>query len=246
MNQTIQGVLFDLGETLMYSLHPWPPVFERAGQELADSLCASNVIVDCATFHRDFHQRLEEYYAERDRNLFETSTITVLRKLLAEKGFHHVPKKILRQALDRFYAVTQQNWTLEEDARATLELLHTGGLRLGLVSNAGDDQDVFQLVKKFGLGPYFDFVITSAACGYRKPHPRIFECALENWGYLPDEIAMVGDRLEADVRGAQPLGIYTIWITRRAKLPATQQISPDLTVKALSEIPPLVLDLPQP
>ncbi len=102
---------------------------------------------------------------------------------------------------------------------------------------------MLQLTEKFGIVPYFDFIITSASCGYRKPHPHIFELALTNWGYMPDEIAMVGDRLDADVRGAQPLGIYTIWITRRAKKTVNSPIKPDASVNALSEIPSLLLDL---
>jgi len=244
MTQIIQAVLFDLGETLMHSLHPWPPVFERAGRKLSDALCESNVNVDCGTFHIDFRARLDEYYEEREHNLFETSTMVVLRELLAERGHHNIPDSILRNALDRFYAVTQQNWMLEEDAIATLTALQQSSLHLGLVSNAGDNQDVLQLTEKFGIVPFFDFIITSAACGYRKPHPHIFEVALTNWGYMPDEIAMVGDRLDADVRGAQPLGIYTIWITRRAKKPAPLLIRPDASVETLSEIPPLLLDLP--
>jgi putative hydrolase of the HAD superfamily len=104
---------------------------------------------------------------------------------------------------------------------------------------------VLQLTERFGIVPYFDFIITSAACGYRKPHPHIFELALTNWGYMPDEIAMVGDRLDADVRGAQPLGIFTIWITRRAKRIAELPFKPDATVEALREIPPLLLDSPR-
>jgi len=230
----------------MYPLAPWPPVFERAGRELVHALCTNNVNVDSDTFHIEFRQRLDEYYVERDRNLFETSTLLVLKELLAEKGHYNVSKTILRIALDRFYAVTQQNWALEDDAVPTLEILWKNGIHLGLVSNAGDTRDVIQLTEKFGIEQYFDFVITSAACGYRKPHPRIFELALEDWGYMPDEIAMVGDRLEADVRGAQPLGIYTIWITRRAKKPDFSSIKPDQSVSALSEIPPLLLNLQKP
>ena len=246
MNQTIQAVLFDLGETLMYSLNPWPPVYDRAGRELSNALCESNVGVDCDTFHIDFHQRLDEYYAEREHNLFETSTTRVLQELLAEKGHRNISENILRNALDHFYAVTQQNWALEEDAAPTLRILQEGGFHLGLVSNAGDTRDVFQLIEKFGIEKYFDFIITSAACGYRKPHPRIFELALERWGYMPDEIVMVGDRLDADVRGAQPLGIYTIWINRRAKKLDPSPVSPDYSVKTLGEIPPLLFSLTKP
>lgn len=244
MSQIIQAVLFDLGETLMYSVNPWPPIFELAGRKLSDALCESDINVDCSTFHIDFRARLDEYYEEREHNLFETSTMVVLRELLAEQGHYDVSDSVLRNALDHFYAVTQQNWMLEADTIATLTALQQGGLHLGLVSNAGDDKDVLQLTEKFGIVPYFDFIITSAACGFRKPHPHIFELALTNWGYMPDEIAMVGDRLDADVRGAQPLGIFTIWITRRAKKPAQLPVRPDALVEALSEIPPLLLDFP--
>ncbi len=87
---------------------------------------------------------------------------------------------------------------------------------MGLISNAGDDQDVQQLARRFGIAKYFDFILTSAACSYRKPHRRIFEIALSNWYFLPSEAVMVGDNLDADVRGAQSVGLFTVWISRRA------------------------------
>ncbi len=243
MNRIIQAVLFDLGDTLMYSPDPWPPVFERAGHKLSYLLCSNGVPINYETFHFDFLARLDKYYTDRDRNLIETTTMTVLQELLAEKGHHNIPKTLLRAALDEFYAITQQNWTLELDSIPTLISLQNSGFHLGLVSNAGDEKDVKQQIDKFGIRGYFDFVITSAACGYRKPHPHIFGLALEQWGYLPDEIAMVGDRLDADIGGAHPLGIYSIWIKRRAKNLSSDLAKPDAIVENLSEIPPLLINL---
>jgi len=142
--------------------------------------------------------------------------------------------------LDRLFAVTQANWALESDARSTLKILQSSGYRLGLVSNAGDNQDVFQLVERFKIEPYFDFILTSAACSYRKPHPRIFELALVHWHIPASETAMVGDTLEADVLGAQKAGLYSIWITRRANLKSEDvlRIQPDLSLPTLAGIPP--------
>ena len=116
------------------------------------------------------------------------------------------------------------------------------GYRLGLVSNAGDDHDVQQLAKRFGISPFFDFILTSAACSYRKPHPRIFEMALSNWYFLPTEAVMVGDDLEADIRGAKNAGLYGIWINRRAgdTTDDQPQIQPDATLTSLSELPALL------
>jgi len=245
MSRIIQAVLFDLGDTLMYSPDPWPPIFERAGRCLSNSLCANGLQIDCEHFHIEFLQRLEKYYTDRDRNLVETTTVAVLQELLFIKGQRNLNEILLRTALDEFYAVTQKNWLLEADATAALASLKQAGVHLGLVSNAGDERDVLKQVEIFGIGPYFDFVLTSAGCGYRKPHPHIFGLALSKWGYMPDEIAMVGDRLDADIGGARPLGIYTIWIKRRSKSLVPIQIQPDAIVESLAEIPKLILNLPQ-
>jgi len=44
-----------------------------------------------------------------------------------------------------------------------------------------------------------------------KPHPRIFQHALAVMGLSPQEAAMVGDSLRADVAGAKALGMTAIW-----------------------------------
>lgn len=246
MPRLLQAVLFDFGDTLMYSANAWPPVFERAGQALARSLCLNGLPLNCETFGAEFRQKLEEYYVDRDRHLFELSTTAVLEQLLAEKGCQNVTEQTLRAALDDFYAITQQNWLLETDAAPTLAALQSAGYRMGLVSNAGDNRDVFQLVEKFGIEPYFDFVLTSAACSYRKPHPRIFELALAHWGYMPDQAAMVGDRLDADVGGSKMLGMFAIWIKRRARAHPPGPTAPDAIVESLEAIPPLLSSLFKP
>lgn len=243
MPRLLQAVLFDLGDTLMFSPNPWPPVLEQAGRAMAATLCAQGLKVDREHFHVEFRQRLDEYYAERERSLQEVSTIVVLRQLVAEKGYPAAPEALIRAALDDYYAVTQQNWFLEADAIKALTALQAAGFRLGLVSNAGDNRDVFQLVNKFGIDDFFDFVLTSAACTYRKPHPHIFELALAHWGFEPDQAAMVGDRLDADVAGSKMLGMFAIWNKRRAKGQTPGPIAPDAVVETLSVIPPLLIDL---
>ena len=105
---------------------------------------------------------------------------------------------------------------------------------------------MFQLVEKFDIEQYFDFVLTSAACSYRKPHPRIFELALAHWGYMPDQAGMVGDRLDADVGGSKMLGMFAIWIKRRARSQVPGPTPPDVAVESLDAIPPLLASLFKP
>jgi putative hydrolase of the HAD superfamily len=236
--RSIQAIIFDLGNTLMYAPNPWPPIVIQADRALADTLCAHGVEIDCDNFHTEFRQRLQTYYDQRDQDLYETSYLFVLRELLAEKGHPNLPEPVLRGALDALFTVTQANWLVEEDTHPTLAALEQAGYRLGIISNAGDNKDVFQLVDKFGIEGFFDFILTSAACGYRKPHPRIFELALAHWQLRPADIAMVGDTIEADIRGAQRFGMTSIWITRRCA-PGTEKPvpAPDAVIPSLAELP---------
>jgi HAD superfamily hydrolase (TIGR01662 family) len=239
MPRFIRAILFDLGGTLMYARDPWPPIEAHADLTFAQSLLNQGVNIDPPAFVKEFRARLNEYYIERDENLFETSYLFVARELLQEKGYGNLSEAVLRSALDRLFAITQANWTLEPDAWSTLQILESSGYRLGIISNAGDNKDVFQLVESFRIEPFFDFILTSAACSYRKPHPRIFELALAHWQIPAAEAAMVGDTLEADILGAQKAGLYSIWITRRANLKSDDvlRIQPDISLPTLADIP---------
>jgi len=235
----IRAILFDFGGTLMYGQRDWVPVIAKADDALTDFLCSQGMEVNPSTFPIQFRKRLDEYFKQREKDLLETTYTLVLRELLREKGYDDVPPETLRRALNALFAVTQENWVLEEDAIPTLRKLREMGYNLGIISNAGDDEDVQQLARKFGITEYFDFILTSAACSYRKPHPRIFELALSNWYCPPGEAVMVGDNLDADIRGAQNADIYGIWIKRRAnpQMEVEEQVQPDASLTSLSELP---------
>ena len=232
----IRHILFDLGGTLMHSRGDWSPVFERADQSLANKLREHDIELDTKVFRA----RLHEYYEQRDKDLQETTYHFVLRELLKDLGHAEAAEPVLRSALDAMYSITQTNWTLEDDALATIQKLKLNKYNLGIFSNAGDDKDVQELIESFGIRSYFDFVLTSAACYYRKPHPRAFEIALAQWSIPPEDAIMIGDSLEADIRGAKRLKMKTIWITRRAQFNADveQRTQPDFSLPSLNELLP--------
>ncbi len=235
----IRHILFDLGGTLMYARGDWKAVLEKADQALTNKLREYDIELSSRTFRTRLHQ----YYDQRDRDLQETTYHFVLRELLKEIGYFEVAESVLRSALDAMYSITQTNWKLEDDALAAIQKLNHQNYRLGIFSNAGDDKDVQELIENFGIHPYFDFVLTSAACYYRKPHPRAFEIALAQWNIEPEEAVMVGDSLQADIIGAKNLNMQTIWITRRAKYntderAAAERIQPDFSVPSLDQLLP--------
>jgi HAD superfamily hydrolase (TIGR01662 family) len=143
------------------------------------------------------------------------------------------------------YSITQQNWYLEADAIPTLKNLREQGYRLGMISNTSDDRNVQQLIDRWELRPYFDTILTSAGCGIRKPDKRIFQLALDYFGIPPEKTAMVGDLLEADILGANQLGMYSIWIQRRAELQEEGElkIQPQAVITTLDQLPELLAEV---
>ena len=240
----IKAVIFDLGNTLLYFDGDWPEVFARADQEMFESLTRDGLSLEKNSFASTFRQRLAAYHHQREIDYREHSTHWILRDTLASFGYTKVDEAILKHALIAMYSASQEFWIPEEDLLPMMIALKAGGYGIGLLSNAGDDQDVQRLVDKGRIRPYLDYVLTSAAGGIRKPDNRIFELAIGMFGHSPAEVAMVGDTVGADILGANQVGMYSIWITRRANTPANRAarktIIPDAEIETLAELPVLL------
>ncbi|MHA1616241.1 MAG: HAD family hydrolase [Candidatus Njordarchaeales archaeon] len=98
---------------------------------------------------------------------------------------------------------------LRKETPWVLRSLREMGLKLGIISNAPSPFPR-KILQRHGLLEYFDAVIISCEVGYRKPHPKIFELALEELGVKSEEAIFVGDVLEIDIHGAQKLGMITV------------------------------------
>jgi putative hydrolase of the HAD superfamily len=242
---SIKVILFDFGSTLIYSKDPWPPIYEQADQALAQVFRQAGVPLDVKAFSSEFETFLDCYYAERGASPIEKTTFSALQELLHQKGLQATPPSMIRSALDAMYSITQQNWYLENDAIPTLKSLQEHSYRLGMVSNTSDDDNVQKMLDRWKLRSFFEIIVTSAGVGIRKPDERIFRVALDHFGVPPEQVAMVGDSLEADILGANQLGLYSIWITRRVSLPeeGVLTIQPQAVIPTLDLLPGLLSDL---
>jgi FMN phosphatase YigB (HAD superfamily) len=72
-----------------------------------------------------------------------------------------------------------------------------------------------------------------------KPHPSIFERALERAGVTAIEALMVGDSFKHDIEGALSAGWRAVLLKRSGDVP--YQLPPDLSViTTLAELPALL------
>ena len=97
------------------------------------------------------------------------------------------------------------------------------------------------------LGPYdlydiFDVYAISEEVGVFKPNPAIFLSAFEQLGIAEADYAqvvMVGNSLERDIKGANELGLISVWLDwapRRSKTAADASEVPDYTIKMPLEL----------
>ena len=117
-----------------------------------------------------------------------------------------------------------ENFELFEDALPVLDGLRGAGLRLGLVSNGIRDLSEFVVHHRLDV----DALVGSRAHGFVKPHPTIFEAALQQLGVAAAEAAMVGDSIEEDVEGARALGMRAILLDRESRHPDVEERLTDL------------------
>jgi len=90
--------------------------------------------------------------------------------------------------------------------------------------------------------PFVSICLSSAELALEKPDPAIFRLALCRAKCAPEEAAMIGDRLDNDIRPARLQGWKTIRILQgfaKFQLPRDEFDEADATVTKLMELLPL-------
>jgi putative hydrolase of the HAD superfamily len=116
------------------------------------------------------------------------------------------------QARDAMVESTRQsaNWCVIRPG--TRELLQRLAKRhqLAVISNA--DGKIEDVLKRSGIADCFATITDSGLVGYEKPHPAIFQAALQAMGAKPQESLYVGDVYSVDYLGATQAGMQAILI----------------------------------
>ena len=199
----LKAVLFDWGDTLMR--WAWEPELLEAGHDAGLRAIGREPL-------REMTQRFRDAYLPLlglPGTLEEVEYPALVRRLLAEEGID-----VGDEELGRFLEAEHDAWQparlLASTTHALLESLRDRGLRLGLVSNAIDPPDLLHRdLEQLGVAQRLDTAVFSSEVGWRKPHPAIFERALDALGVAADAALFVGDTLATDIAGAAALGMHT-------------------------------------
>jgi putative hydrolase of the HAD superfamily len=119
-----------------------------------------------------------------------------------------------------------------------LALLRDAGVALALVTNGAARRQRGK-IERFGLEPFFDYILIEGEFGAGKPEERVYLHALRQLGSRPADAWMVGDKLEFDIEAPQRLGIRGVWIDPTGNgVPDSAGVRPDRIISSLAELLP--------
>lgn len=208
-----RAVFFDAGNTLL-RVNPsigyiYSDTARRYGAKLAEDTIE-------AAFQALWHKTAPLVSNEGHRLTYEKER-DWWRDIVLHVFRDHVSFRDFDAFFDDLYTrfAMPESWKLYEDVVENLEALKDKGIRLAMISNW--DSRLPALIEQLGISRYFEKVIVSALVGYEKPHPAIFQIALENTGLDGSEVVYIGDDLFLDYQAARKAGLHAIHLDRHGR-----------------------------
>ncbi|MBM7646213.1 putative hydrolase of the HAD superfamily [Scopulibacillus daqui] len=253
----MKAVFFDLDDTLL-----WDSKCIKEAFETTCTIAADKIGIDPETIEKHVRNKARTIYAEYDVypftkmigiNPFEglwgtfhdgtlefpeleriapEYQIRVWTESLQELGMNdgHLGKTLA----GIFKETRQQLAYLYPDTLDVLRHLKEE-YRLVLITNGAPTLQNQKLTSAHELPPFFEKIVISGDFGKGKPDPALFEYVLSETGLNHKEAVMVGDNLNADIKGANAVGMKSIWINHHgAAAPGDNQ--PTYEVKRLKDV----------
>ena len=134
----------------------------------------------------------------------------VFQRLYEEKGADSTAELAVRTG-QAFRQWSTDYLRLYPGAVELLSMLRAQGCKVWLLSNA---QSIFtqQELSQLGIAHLFDGIYLSSDYGCKKPDPRFFQVLLREQDIDPKTAVMVGNDGICDIKGAQTVGLSTVYI----------------------------------
>ena len=121
--------------------------------------------------------------------------------------------------------------------------------KLGIITNVHPttlESRIHEILQLAGIFDFFEVIIISSVVGFDKPDERIFQLALEQLGVRAAETVMIGNRISADIKGGNNVGMITIllkWNDRYPEPYSLEEDRPDYIISSYKELLPILKTL---
>ena len=95
--------------------------------------------------------------------------------------------------------------------------------KLALISN--NTPNVHNVLDKFDLRKFFNFMLFSCESGVLKSDPEFFHIVLRKLKVKPEEAVMIGDSVDSDMKSAEAAGVRGILVDRRGRQEYAEKIA---------------------
>ena len=171
-----------------------------------DSLGVGDKTPELFTTFKEISAKL---WAQYENNMIDKSVIRY-KRFVDTFEIHEINKDPI-QASKTFLNNLCENVFLIEGAEETLAAIKKEGLPVGVLTN-GVAEVQSRRLKNTNIQSHIDFMVVSEECEAPKPHPSMFEKAMELSGAsAKKEVLMMGDSLTSDITGAKKFGIDSCW-----------------------------------
>ena len=210
-----KGIFFDAGNTLL-------SVYPSVGSIYADAAGRFGLNISIEAIERSFKQlwtQTAPLVSNEGHRLSYEKERDWWKYLVREVFREHLHLMDFDQFFDYLYRrfAEADCWRLYDDVTACLTELRERQFRLAIISNW--DTRLPVLCEQLGITSFFETVVVSAIVGYEKPHPTIFQIALNETGLSPAEVMYIGDDPFLDYQAARKVGIHSLHLDRYNRFP---------------------------
>ena len=225
-----EHIFFDLDHTLWdFETNSKETLFDLYHElKLSDKGISDFDIFHSTYSHHNtiFWDRFRKGYITREELRWKRMWRTLLDFKIADEP-------LSRQLSEQYLEILPTKKNLFHDTLEVLDYLADKSYPLHLITN-GFEKTQFAKIRNSGIESYFTHIITSESAGIMKPHAAIFEYAIEKANTSADKSIMIGDTLDADIEGANKVGMDTIYFNPAE--PASGNIKPTYIIEKLGEI----------
>ena len=108
-------------------------------------------------------------------------------------------------------------------------------LVLATSADVSTEEEIWAALRRVDLDKLLDKVYCFRNTGHKKPSREFYDYILQDLGLSAAEVVMVGDHFEADILGANRVGIPAIWLNQRTDEIRAGELY--RTIRELSELP---------
>lgn len=251
----IRGIAFDLFDTLVDQNHErLAPIEIEGGRRLGATTPVLHALLSEEIGHSLSILEFADALRTVDRELrvdtidcdIELPTLDRFSALATRLGCGDV-LTVAKALTDAHMGILRDAVTVPAHHESILTALAVD-YSLALCSNFSHAETARAVLRAARFDELMTSVVISDDVGIRKPRGEIFEAVVTSFGFAPNEILHVGDKLRADVAGAAAVGMRTVWLTRRVKDPERELADfdgprPDFALEDLRDLPVLVARL---